>query len=173
MSKQRRMQNTLAMGLVFGCTFYLICRFLLDGYWPVIAGVFAGVLFSLGIYLALLWEDKKRLKLVSGIEHEIVFKDATFFYENNRLSDGMLFLTKEKLCFYESKKPQRRYEYPLREIDRVEYGAVFRRVMGCVVTLRNGYTAMFGMPEKEFVIWMGKIKDAIEGLSDNQFGSNL
>ena len=96
--------------------------------------------------------------LLSEIEQGVLFKESINSYGENGPSNGLLFLTEQTLFFYESERKYKKYEFPLEEIVKIEYGKVFRHITGCIITLKDGNTVKFGMSEKSFINWEHNIK---------------
>ena len=155
---RKQMTNVVSISFCFGCISYVISGYFLKGAFPIIMGIITWALFTLVLCALTMRNDKRQAQILSGIEQEILMQDSVNCYGPGGLANGILFLTKHKLCFYESEKSFNKYEYALDEISSIEYGRIFRHISGCIVTTRDSDKAMFAMAETEYSKWFSNIQ---------------
>jgi len=140
----------------FACVSYVVCSFFVDTRLAILLGLFTGTVY----YLALsIWDyvfSKKAMRMLDSLEEEPLYKHISNYYDNKLICAGWLFLTKSGFTFMSlDKKNLPPIKLPINEVVSIEYGEIFKHIMGMNIIKSDETKVGFSLAPQEF----GKLKE--------------
>lgn len=147
----KSIKSALGIGFFFGCICYVVCLFFFgDGLISALMGLLAGMLYFVIFYMLGQRSAKKQAQILSQFGSDFLFSENVNDYGETGITNGILFLTEQELCFASTDKKQYKLDYPTSQIGGIKYGMVSKYISGLILLMQDGTTGKFGMTEKEF-----------------------
>jgi len=141
---------TIGIGITFGFIAFTITVFLVPPQLALAFGDFTTALYILVLSLIIDRTVKKYKNADDSIEGDILLKDTANCYSGKLITNGILYLTADRLIFIShEKKPVYREEILLTGIKRATYGKVFRHILGLKLFMTNDTVKGFVLKDIE------------------------
>ena len=140
----------IGISIVFGFIAFITCVFLFSVWYSLIIGGTISVLLMFVLNIILNQNDKKYIKLDEQMGQHILLRERANFYEAKLVCNGFLLLTETKLVFISrEKKEELRRDILISDIKTVEYGKVFRHILGLKIVTHNDSSFGFSLAHAE------------------------
>lgn len=143
---------TISIGVTVGFIVFTITVFIIPPQRALALGVLVAASFTFILSLLTDISFKKYKYFDDAIkqDEDIILKNVANYYRDKLISDGILYLTADKLIFVTFKKKIiYRAEIPLSDIKRATYGKLFRNILGLKLFMADSTVQGFVLQDIE------------------------